>query len=361
MGRHPCLDQGVDGGVPDPAASLPPVRRRDNPAFPSPSGAGLCHSRAAASVAMPGTAAGPGHPAAMAAAGWQTFNRTMAATVQQLGALIRGDWQVRVVRFHDVVGDRDAGPGEHVHAWTELSQVAAGRVAYRHGGEERVLEAGAAFCMPGGELHSWTVAAGPALITGYQLQLTPLASAGRASLAAFTARLAGGGWTLPPHPLAQALGDELHAQAAGGSAAVPLCCQLVRAHLSWLLERLAEGGAVAAPPEDLGGRDRLDRLREHVLEHLAEPLALADLAQRFGVGERHLNRLFAAAFGQPLHRFIIDQRLERAAHSLIWRDEPVAAVARGVGYDDPGYFGRLFRSRFGKSPERWRQETRKLH
>jgi AraC-like DNA-binding protein len=297
----------------------------------------------------------------MPAPGWQSFNRVMAATVQQLGALVWGDWQVRVVRLHDVVGERGAGPADHLHAWTELSVVSAGRIAYRHDGDERVLEPGAVFCMPGGQRHGWKVSAGPAIIAGYQLQLAPLSPAGRVTLSSFNTRLAEGGWTLPAHPLATVLADELHAQAVAGNAAVPLCCHLVRAHLCWLLERLGGGEQAASPAADAPARERLDRLREHLLEHIAEPLSLSDLAQRFGVGERHLNRLFAAAFGQPLHRFIIDQRLERASHSLAWRDDPVAAVARSVGYDDPGYFGRLFRSRFGTSPERWRQESRKQH
>lgn len=298
----------------------------------------------------------------MASADWQTFNRTMTAVVQQLRSVEHGGWQVRVLRLHDVVGATGYGPGEHVHAWTELSQIASGRVAYRHGGEERELAPGAVFCMPGGERHAWRAVAGPALIVGYQLQLVPTVPAARHGLAAFNAGVAGGGWSLPPHPFAAAIADEMHMVAAAGSSAVQLCGLLVRAHLAWLLDRIAAGGApAAASAATAEDGDRLDRLREHVLEHLADPLSLTDLAQRFGVSERHLNRMFNAAFGRPLHRFIIDQRLERASHSLVWRDDPVAAVARSVGYEDPGYFGRLFRSRFGRSPERWRQEARRLH
>lgn len=295
----------------------------------------------------------------MASADWQTFNRTMTAVVQQLRSVEHGGWQVRVLRLHDVVGATGYGPGEHAHAWTELSQIASGCVAYRRAGDERELGPGAVFCMPGGERHAWRAVAGPALIVGYHLQVAPTGPAGRGDLATFNARLAAGGWSLPPHPFALAVADEMHAVAASGSAAVPLCSLLVRAHLAWLLERLAAGGAPASATTEDG--DRLDRLREHVLEHLAEPLSLTDLAQRFGVSERHLNRMFNAAFGSPLHRFIIDQRLDRASHTLVWRDDSVAVVARSVGYDDPGYFGRLFRSRFGRSPERWRQAARRQH
>lgn len=294
------------------------------------------------------------------AADWQTFNRTMAAVVQQLRAVVHADWQIRVLRLHDVVGETGVGPAEHAHAWTELSQVASGRVSYRRANEERELGPGAVFCMPGGERHAWRATSGPALIVGYQLQITPLTPSGRTALSSFNARIAANCWSLPPHPFAAATVDELHAVATGSGAA-PLCALLVRAHLVWLIDRLSNSCTPAPAVADGGLDDRLDRLREHVLEHLTEELSLSDLAQRFGVSERHLNRLFNATFGQPLHRFIIDQRLERAAHTLVWRDDSVTTVAHSVGYEDPGYFGRLFRSRFGRSPERWRQESRRQH
>ena len=138
-----------------------------------------------------------------------------------------------------------------------------------------------------------------------------------------------------------------------GSAASALGCHLVRAHLCWALSCFGLGGRDADP--QAGDPGWLTRLHEHVVAHLTEELPLAALAKRFGVSPRHLNRQFATAYGQPLHRFVVEQRLERASHSLSWRDEPVAAIARSVGYDDAGYFGRLFRARFGLSPERWRQ------
>lgn len=280
------------------------------------------------------------------------FNRAMAVVVQQLGAVVWGGWQVRTLRLHDVEAGPERRSAPHAHAWCELSVVARGTLAYGHAGREHLVAPGGIFAMAPGRRHGWRVAAAPALITGYQLQFTPLSAAARAGLAAWWERIDAGACAHPSTTTALALVEALHERADQSG----LCAHLVRAHLCWCLAALDAGQEAPASLPDQA--DRLPSVREYVLEHLDEPLSLATLARRFALSPRHLNRLFVASEGRPLHRFLIDQRLERAAQTLLGRDEPVAAVARSVGYQDPGYFGRLFRQRFGASPERWRSSRR---
>lgn len=289
---------------------------------------------------------------------WQSVNRAFAAWIQQLGPIHAPGLQLRVLRLHDVLAEPGASSGLHAHAWFELSVVQQGVITYIHDGAERQVAAGGTFAMPPGRRHAWRTAAGPAVITGYQMLISASEQTGRPQLERWLGRIvASGGWSLPPQPLPAALIDTLHGDALHHA---ELGCQLVRSHLLWSLERLGawledgEGGTAGS-----GGDGDLVQLRDYILEHLSEELSLESVARRFGVSARHLNRRFTALTGKPVHRFIVDQRLERASHSLIWRDEAVAEIARGVGYDDPGYFGRLFRARFGQSPDRWRLEARR--
>ena len=46
--------------------------------------------------------------------------------------------------------------------------------------------------------------------------------------------------------------------------------------------------------------------------------------------------------------------MERACYLLDTYDQPVAEIARGLGYEDPYYFSRLFRKVMGMSPTRYR-------
>lgn len=288
---------------------------------------------------------------------WQSINRVFAGWVQQLGTLHAAGLQIRVLRLHDVIAAPGGAYGLHSHAWCELSVVHRGVIAYTHDGREYPVAVGGTFVMPPGRRHMWRTAAGPAVITGYQMLITAAEVCNRGRIERWQEHMIGtGGWILPPHPLPAALIDTLHGEALHHA---DLGCQLIRSHLLWSLERLGawvDDGVAATEPGD--DTDALIRLRDYISEHLAEELGLDSLAKRFGVSPRHLNRRFATLTGKPIHRFIVDQRLERASHSLIWSDSAVAAIACGVGYDDPGYFGRLFRARFGLSPERWRMANR---
>lgn len=262
------------------------------------------------------------------------FNRAAAMAADRLGVVEHGWARVRVLRLHDVMATAGRAVAPHAHAWFELSVVAAGTVVYSSGGEQRRLRRGALFAMPPGRRHAWT-SDGPALITGWQLLVAPAQAADRSMHERWLARVADRGWWRPTHPLARAMVDELHVLAAGGAAALPACCALMRAQLCWALDNF--GLRMTAEPEVPTVHARIPRLREYLLEHLAEDLPLADLARRFGLGPRHLGRVFAAASGMPLHRFIAAERLDRAAHALRSSDATVAAIARRVGDERPDY------------------------
>jgi AraC-like DNA-binding protein/quercetin dioxygenase-like cupin family protein len=282
---------------------------------------------------------------------WRAHNRRFAAWVQQLAPIHLTDVQIRVLRLHDVEAKSGGNAGGHVHAWVECSVVQRGAIRYCWNGEERRVAAGGSFVMPAGRRHSWRTASGPALVTGYQLLVTARSGGSRQLDAWWERFLHNGGWHSPPHPLPLAVTAALH----DASTTADLGCQLMRTHLLWTFQQrdlgecLSAGGSASTSNDDT-----MQRVREYVLEHLAEPVRLATLAQRFSLSPRHLNRRFVAEFEKPIHRMVVDERLDRAAHSLRWRDDSAAEIARSVGYGDPGYFGRLFKARFGLSPERWR-------
>ncbi len=285
------------------------------------------------------------------------FNRAAAIWAARIGTCCLHQLHVRVIRLHDVTaqaGTVVSAAKAHAHSFFELSVVHRGAIAYEHAGETRRVAAGGTFAMPPGRRHSWRVAAGPALISGYQLQVMAAGAAVRGAPERWFERVVAEGlWTLPSHAYVAAAVTAMHDDAGGDD---ELGVQLVRAHLAWSLARL---GAWDGRDLSDGVADAAIRARDHILANLSAPVPLRTLAKRLGASPRHLNRRFVALTGQPIHRYIIAQRLDRAVQSLISGDEPVAAISRNVGYPDPGYFGRLFRRRFGSSPERWRMAERR--
>jgi AraC-like DNA-binding protein len=60
--------------------------------------------------------------------------------------------------------------------------------------------------------------------------------------------------------------------------------------------------------------------------------------------------------GKPLHQYIIDYRLTRAAGMMRTSGKTITEIAASVGYRDVSYFSRAFKSRFGKSPIRYQSQ-----
>ncbi|BEL04779.1 hypothetical protein Q0Z83_029700 [Actinoplanes sichuanensis] len=68
----------------------------------------------------------------------------------------------------------------------------------------------------------------------------------------------------------------------------------------------------------------------------------------------HLVRLFKTATGMPPMAHLARQRIELAAARLLHTDEPIGQVGESVGWPDPNYFARRFRSPYGLSASTYR-------
>jgi AraC-like DNA-binding protein len=74
-----------------------------------------------------------------------------------------------------------------------------------------------------------------------------------------------------------------------------------------------------------------------------------------GLSERTYVRRFTKATGMSPLDYIHALRLEEAKQILETQDLPVEAVALEIGYQDNGFFGRMFRRRVGMTPGQYRR------
>jgi transcriptional regulator GlxA family with amidase domain len=92
----------------------------------------------------------------------------------------------------------------------------------------------------------------------------------------------------------------------------------------------------------------------HVTAHLDDDLSTAALANRAGVSERHLARLFLQEVGATPGRFVRRARTEAAAHLLTGTDLTVQAVATRCGFGTDEALRHAFVGRYGVSPSHYR-------
>jgi AraC family transcriptional regulator, transcriptional activator of pobA len=126
---------------------------------------------------------------------------------------------------------------------------------------------------------------------------------------------------------------------------------------AYLLITLVELARLAAPfPEGLRqqGHVLLARVFEVIDERFAERLSTVDVAAAVALTPGYLTTLVRQRTGRTVLDWITERRMAEARRLMLGSDLSAEAVARRVGYDDPAYFSRRFRSHHGLSPSRWR-------
>lgn len=102
----------------------------------------------------------------------------------------------------------------------------------------------------------------------------------------------------------------------------------------------------------------LARLMREMRSHYSEVWTVDRFAEACRVSKSHLFRLFRFVYGQTPHNWLRGYRLSQAKRLLVETDEPIAAIARAVGYDDPLHFSRDFSRNVGMAPSRFRASER---
>lgn len=138
-------------------------------------------------------------------------------------------------------------------------------------------------------------------------------------------------------------GGDLARQAAG---------VMLQGLLLWLAVTVA-GGSGAKPRLSRVDAE-LEQVRHFLDEHFREPMALPELARRFGVSQNYLARRFRLRHGMTVQRYLLSRRVEFARHLLAVTRLPLKAVAIEAGLGNPQYFHRQFVRAVGHSPSRER-------
>jgi len=98
------------------------------------------------------------------------------------------------------------------------------------------------------------------------------------------------------------------------------------------------------------------RFRVLVEAHFLEHWTVGRYARAMQMTEARLNRLTHAIAGQSAFDLIQDRLLLEARRKLIYVAAPISLLAYELGFEDPAYFSRYFKSRVGKTPSSFRRE-----
>ena len=117
---------------------------------------------------------------------------------------------------------------------------------------------------------------------------------------------------------------------------------------------------IEAPPDSLPDRNlarSLAETRRYMEEHLDEPLTIPTLSRRACLSATTFKEEFRRMYGLPVHTWLRQRRMERAAELLHTPGLSLETVAQAVGYSSVSQFAATFRRYYGVTPGKYRKNV----
>jgi AraC-like DNA-binding protein len=113
---------------------------------------------------------------------------------------------------------------------------------------------------------------------------------------------------------------------------------------------LSEGRYATRGPEG-----PVREIRHHIEQHYLDDHDFVELARKHGLSSTHFRRLWNLLVGVPPARYLNELRLRQACRLLVESKASVAQIAEEMGFSDPLYFSRKFRTFTGENPTSYRK------
>ena len=157
--------------------------------------------------------------------------------------------------------------------------------------------------------------------------------------------------TLENHSEIRTLAEEIIHEGQGSSRHAREICTTL---FDLLLLKLADAGPGQQDSAEPARRNFL-RCKTLIDAELTALRTLDEIALRVGLEKSSVCRLFRRFLGTSPYQYLLRQKMNRAAESLLHHGGLVKEVAAQMGYQDPFHFSRGFKAVHGKSPSQLRE------
>ncbi|TMI64555.1 MAG: AraC family transcriptional regulator [Bacteroidetes bacterium] len=93
-------------------------------------------------------------------------------------------------------------------------------------------------------------------------------------------------------------------------------------------------------------------------QHINENISLTDLSKHYNYSVSRFSNLFKQKTGYAPIDYFLQMKMQRACQQLDLTNQSVKEIAFGMGFDDPYYFSKRFRTIIGLSPKKYRAVTK---
>ena len=136
-------------------------------------------------------------------------------------------------------------------------------------------------------------------------------------------------------------------------------CVWKSVELLYLLSAQEEEAPDAPPPPALDRKTALvlEETRRYMEKHLDERLTIPTLSRRALLSATTFKEGFRQLYGLPVHTWLRQRRMERAAELLHTPELSLEGVAKAVGYSSVSQFIAAFRQQYGLIPGQYRKNV----
>lgn len=99
-----------------------------------------------------------------------------------------------------------------------------------------------------------------------------------------------------------------------------------------------------------------EEISDYIRQHCAT-VTIQELVDTFHFQEDYFNRLIKSKTGLTYSAYVQTFRLDKAAKLLRSSNMTVEDISTAVGYNNKGYFYKIFQERFGMTPSKYRKKT----
>ncbi|MFI1395892.1 GlxA family transcriptional regulator [Streptomyces sp. NPDC020681] len=132
----------------------------------------------------------------------------------------------------------------------------------------------------------------------------------------------------------------------------------VARQLVMYLKRPSGQSQFSVPIEPVSTTRRMDDIRHHITQHVADHLTVPGLAEHAHISERQLTRIFKTELGMTPAAYIESARVEVARNQLESTDDTLERVASACGFNTPDTLIRAFRRKLNTTPTEYRSRFR---
>jgi AraC-like DNA-binding protein len=100
--------------------------------------------------------------------------------------------------------------------------------------------------------------------------------------------------------------------------------------------------------------DCVDNAILYMREHINENISLGDLSRHYNYSVSRFSNLFKQKTGYAPIDYFLQMKMQKACQQLDFSNHSIKEIAFGMGFDDPYYFSKRFRTIIGVSPKKYR-------